>query len=156
LKVIVYDKYGQPEVLHAEEAAKPVPKENEVLVKIFATTVNYGDIAARNFVNLNSKTFNMPLPLLLFAKLNFGLSKPKKRILGNEFAGEIEALGEAVTRYKQGDAVFGYRGQNMGTYAEYVCMPEKGTMAKIPNNITYEEAATVPGGAIVALNVLKK
>jgi NADPH:quinone reductase-like Zn-dependent oxidoreductase len=139
-----------------EEALRPELRDNEVMVKIFATTVNYGDIAARDFRHLTSKTFNMPLALLLYAKVNFGLTGPRKKILGSEFAGKIEAVGKAVTKYKKGDDVFGYLGEKMGAYAEYAHIAESGMLAKMPAGTTYEEAASVPYGATVALEVLKK
>jgi NADPH:quinone reductase-like Zn-dependent oxidoreductase len=156
MKAIVYHAYGGPEVLRLEEVPQPTPKDNEVLVKVAATTVNYGDIAARNFRHLTSKTFNMPLPLLLMAKMGFGLSKPKKQILGNEFAGEVAAAGKSVTGFKPGDRVFGYLGEAMGGYAEYACVPESGIITKMPAGMTYEQAAGAPYGAIVAMEVLDR
>ena len=156
MKAIVHTEYGPPEVLHLREVAKPTPKENDVLVSVRTTTVNYGDTTARNFKAITPREFNMPFPLWLPARMTFGFSKPRQGILGSEFAGEIEAVGKDVTRFKKGDQVFGYVGQRMGAYAEYLCVPEDGTMAIKPANMTYEEAATVPYGGIMALSLLRK
>jgi NADPH:quinone reductase-like Zn-dependent oxidoreductase len=156
MKAVVYTEYGSPEVLHLKEVAKPVPKDNEVLIKIHAVSVNYGDILARKFRYVSPRNFNMPMVLWFFSRLFFGFRKPKKNILGNEFAGEIEAVGKDVKKFKEGDPVFGYRGQNMGTYAQYLCMPQEGFVATKPANMSYEEAATLPGGALTALNLLRK
>ncbi|MFH2042631.1 MAG: alcohol dehydrogenase catalytic domain-containing protein, partial [Acidobacteriota bacterium] len=117
MKASGYTEYGPPEVLQLKEVDKPTPKDNEVLIKIHAVSVNYGDIVARNFGNTPAREFNMPLLFWLPARIGFGFKKPKKQILGNEFAGEIEAVGKDVTRFKQGDQVFAYSGQNMGAYA---------------------------------------
>ena len=156
MKASIYTTYGPPDVLHLQEVDKPTPKDNELLIKVFATPVNYGDITARNFGNLSTREFNMPLLLYVPARLSFGLSKPNKPILGSEFAGEIEAVGQNVTRFNPGDQVFGYLGQRMGAYAEYLCMPESGTVAIKPANLTAEEASVVPYGGVMALNLLKK
>jgi NADPH:quinone reductase-like Zn-dependent oxidoreductase len=156
MKAIVYKKYGPPDVLHLEEVEKPAPKEDEVQIKIYATTVNYGDLIARNFKNTPLRKFNMPLPFWLPTRIFFGFRKPRKKILGSEFAGEIEATGKDVKRFKKGDQVFGYRGMSMGAYAEYLCMPEDGAVAIKPANMTYEEAAVVPYGALMALSLLRK
>jgi len=156
MKAIVYTEYGSPDVLHLTEVAKPAPKDNEVLIRIHATPVNFGDLLARNFKSVTPRKFNMPIFFWLPARLAFGFNKPKKNILGSEFAGEVEAVGAAVTRFKPGDQVFGYRGQSMGAYAEYLCMPEDGVLAIKPANLTFEEAATVPYGALTALSLLKK
>jgi len=156
MKAVVYTEYGSPDVLHLADIAKPTPKDSEVLVKIYATTVNFGDILARNFKAVTPRSFNMPFFFWLPAKIVFGLSKPKITILGAELAGEVEAVGKDVTRFKAGDQVFAYRGQNMGANAEYLCMPEDGIVAIKPTNMTYEEAATVPYGALTALNLLRK
>lgn len=156
MKAIVYLEYGSPEVLHLEEIAKPSPKDNEVLIRNHATTVNFGDRMARNFRAISPRRFSMPFLFWLLTKLSFGLNQPKNPILGSEFSGEVEAVGSAVTRFKPGDPVFGYLGQSMGAYAEYFCMPENGVIAIKPANITYEEAAVVPYGAIMALNLLRK
>jgi NADPH:quinone reductase-like Zn-dependent oxidoreductase len=156
MKAIVYTEYGPPEVLQIKEVAKPAPKDHEVLIRIHATPVSFGDLLARNFKSVTPRRFNMPLLFWLGARMAFGFRKPKKQILGSEFAGEVEAVGAAVTRFKPGDQVFGYRGQSMGAYAEYVCMSEDGVLAIKPANLTYEEAATVPYGALTALSLLRK
>ncbi len=156
MKAVVYTEYGSPEVLHLTEIAKPTPKDNEIGIRICATSVNYGDLLARNFKNVSPRQFNMPLVFWVGARLVFGLSKPKVTVLGSEFAGEVEAVGNAVTRFKVGDPVFGYLGQSMGAYAEYLCMPEDGIVAIKPTNMTHEEATAVPMGAFTALNVLRK
>ncbi|NJD54007.1 MAG: NAD(P)-dependent alcohol dehydrogenase [Candidatus Methanoperedens sp.] len=156
MKAIVCTEYGPPEVLQVKEVEKPAPKDNEVLIKVYATSVNYGDLLARNFKDISPRKFNMPLLIWFFAKMYFGFWKPRITILGSEFAGQIEATGKDVNLFKKGDQVFGYLGQNMGAYAEYLCMPEDGCVALKPANMTYEEAAIVPYGAIMALNLLRK
>lgn len=155
MKAIVYTEYGPPDVLRLQEVGKPAPKDDEILIKNYATTVNVGDLWARNFAAITPRKFSMPGPLWLPARLDFGLRRPRKSILGNQFAGEIETVGKDVTRFKPGDQVFGYRGQEMGCYAEYLCMPEGGLVAVKPANMSYEEAATVPYGALTALSHLR-
>ncbi len=156
MKAVVMTAYGSPEVLQLKEMQKPSPKDNEVLIRIRATSVTVGDLWARNFKAISPGKFSMPLPFWLAARLYFGFSKPKVNILGAELAGEVEAVGKNVTRFKKGDQVFGYPGQSMGAYAEYICMPEDGFIALKPSNMTYDEAAVVPYGAITALNLLEK
>lgn len=156
MKAVVYTEYGPPDVLHLTEVEKPAPKDNEILIRIHATSVNIGDIWARNFKEMTPSRFTMPFPLWLPARMYFGFTKPKINILGNEFAGQVEATGKDVTHFRKGDQVFGYRGQKMGANAEYLCMPEDGLVAIKPANMTYEEAATVPGGALTALSLLRK
>lgn len=156
MKAMVFTQYGGPEVLHLEEVAKPAPKENEILVRVHATPVNYGDLTARNFANLTSSQFNMPALLFLPARLSFGWNTPKTHILGSELAGEVEAVGAAVTKFKPGDRVFAYVGMKMGANAEYICLPETGAVALKPANLSYEEAATLPYGTIMAMGILKK
>ncbi len=156
MKAIIYTEYGSPDVLHLAEVAKPEPQDNEVLIRVHATSVNFGDLLARDFKSVTPRKFNMPIFFWLPARLAFGLRKPKKNILGSEFAGVVEAVGAQVTRFKPGDQVFGYRGQSMGADAEYACMPETGVLAIKPANMTFEEAATVPYGALTALSLLRK
>ena len=156
MKAIVYTEYGSPDVLHLSEVEKPAPKDTEILIRSQATTVNFGDMLARNFKAVSPRQFNMPFFFWLPARLAFGISKPRKHILGSEFAGEVEAVGAAVTRFKKGDQVFGYVGEGMGAYAEYRCMPEDGCVAIKPANLSYAEAAVIPYGSIMALSLLRK
>jgi NADPH:quinone reductase-like Zn-dependent oxidoreductase len=156
MKAIVYTEYGPPEVLQLKEVEKPTPKDNEILIRNYAATVNYGDIVARHFNEISPRKFNMPFPFWLITGMSFGFSKPKISILGSEFAGEVEAVGKEVKLFKEGDKVFGYRGQIMGAYAEYVSMAEDGTLATKPVNMTYEEAVVVLWGGIIALNLLRE
>ena len=156
MKAMVYTEYGPPEVLQLKEVEKPIPKDNEVLIKVYAAAVKYGDIVARTFKDISPGDFFMPLPLWLIGKLSFGLKKPKIPILGSELAGEVESVGKDVKSFKQGDQVFGFPGQSMGGYAEYRCMTEDGCVGLKPANMTYEEAAVVPYGALMALDLQRK
>lgn len=156
MKAMIYTEYGLPDVLRLKEIEKPSPKNNEILIRVYATSVNIGDIWARNFKAISPRKFTMPLPLWLPARMYFGFAKPRVNILGSEFAGEVEAVGREVKRFRKGDQVFGYRGQSMGTNAEYLCMPENGLVSVKPANMTYEEAASIPYGALTALNLLRK
>lgn len=156
MKAIVYTAYGPPEVLHLQEVEKPTPTADEILVKIHATSLNYGDLLARRFAFVSPREFNMPGIFWLPARLAFGWRKPKKPTLGSEFAGEVAAVGRDVTEFQVGDAVFGYQGPQMGANAEYLCVPAKGMVAHKPANLSYEQAATLPYGALTALNLLRK
>jgi NADPH:quinone reductase-like Zn-dependent oxidoreductase len=115
--------------------------------------VNYGDLTARDFAH---SEFNMPAPLYLPARLAFGWNRPKTQILGSELCGDVEAVGGGVTKFKPGDAVFAYIGMRMGANAEYICIPETGTVALKPTNLSYAEAAALPYGAVMAASLLQK
>jgi len=155
MNAIVCTKYGPPDVLQLQEVERPTPKDNELLIRVLATSVTFGDLMARNFKAITPRQFNMPWLFWLLAKLSLGFTEPRTPILGSEFAGRIDAVGKAVQRFKTGDPVFGFPGQSFGAYAEYVRMPENGVLAIKPANMTYEEAAVVPYGAIMALNLLR-
>ena len=148
MKVILYEQYGPPDVLHLEEVPKPIPQENEVLVRIHATTVTTGDVNARSFLFV-------PPGLGLLAHLMIGVRKPKHAILGTDFAGEIVETGKDVRQFKNGDNVFGIDGEGLGAYAEYKCISEEKALATLPAKLSYEEAASVPSGALTALYFLK-
>jgi len=142
MKVIIYEEYGPPEVLKIEEMEKPAPKDNEVLIKVHATTVTATDC-----------TFRIGEPF--FSRLFTGIKKPKNKTLGSEFAGEIEAVGKDVKLFKLGDKVLGTT-PGYGSYSQYICLPvEKSTIAKMPSNKNYEEAIACCDGFLTALPFLR-
>jgi NADPH:quinone reductase-like Zn-dependent oxidoreductase len=143
MKAAVYTKYGQPEVLQIREVTTPIPKENEILLRIKATAVNSGDIRLRK-----ADPFAV--------RFIFGLLKPKINILGSVFSGEVESVGSKVKLFKAGDPVFGHADMSFGAYAEYICLPENGSLALKPANISHGEATTIPFGGVTALHFIKK
>jgi NADPH:quinone reductase-like Zn-dependent oxidoreductase len=143
MKAITYSTYGPPGVLQLQEVAKPTPKDKEVLIRIHATTVTAADRALRK--SKSPSSFGL-----------FGLIRPGPVIPGQDLAGEIEAVGRKVTRFRKGDQVIGWSGLRLGTYAEYCCLPERGVLFIKPPNMTYEEATTLPVGGLDAVYLLRK
>lgn len=148
MKAIVYTKYGPPEVLQIKEVAKPIPKDNEVLIKIHATTVTAGDWRMRSL--------DVPFGFGLLVRLALGVFKPRQPILGSELAGSIEAVGKDVKKFKVGDPIFAFSGVGMGCHAEYKCMPENGAVVLKPTNLTYDEAAALSFGGTTALDFFRR
>ncbi len=157
MKAIICTKYGPPEVLQLQEVDKPVPRDNEVLIKVYATTAHVGDARIRGF--------RVPFWQMIPFRIYLGIRKPKRSILGMELAGEIESVGKDVKLFKKGDKVFAFTGFVFGAYAEYICLPEKpeegtiekkGLMAIKPTNLTYEKAAAVPAAGLTILQVFRK
>jgi NADPH:quinone reductase-like Zn-dependent oxidoreductase len=143
MRAVVYTKYGPPDVLQLREVPKPPPKDNEVLIRIYATTVNRTDCGF-----LRAKPF--------IVRFFSGLTRPKNTILGNEFAGKVEAAGKDITSFRVGDKVFGYNDTDFGAHAEFMTMPEEGMLTSMPANMTYEEAAPSTEGGHYALNYVRK
>jgi NADPH:quinone reductase-like Zn-dependent oxidoreductase len=152
MKAIICTRYGPPEVLLIKEVEKPTPKDNEVLIKIFATAVTASDIFIRSS--------DLPLRFLIPMRLMLGLTKPRQPIIGLVLAGEIESTGKNITRFKTGDQVYGLTGFGLGAYAEYKCMKETdsmhGCLALKPTNITYEEATVAAYGGLLAFQYMEK
>jgi 2-desacetyl-2-hydroxyethyl bacteriochlorophyllide A dehydrogenase len=148
MKAIVFTKYGPPEVLQLKQVEKPVPRDNEVLVKVYAATATAGDCEIRRF--------DMPVLFWLPIRLYMGLIKPRIQILGQELAGVVESVGKDVKEFSKGDQVFAPTDARFGAYAEYKCMPCTSALALKPANMTYEEAAAVPVGGLNALHFLRK
>jgi NADPH:quinone reductase-like Zn-dependent oxidoreductase len=155
MRAIICTKYGPPEVLQLRDVEKPVPKNNEVLIKIRATSVTASDCIMRRF----NPTIRRPMGLIGGLLLGFG--KPRNPILGGVLAGDVELAGKKVKQFKEGDPVFCFTTKSVfkprwGSYAEYMCLPEDGLIALKPSNLTYEEATAIPYGGLLAFHFLKK
>lgn len=148
MKAILYQQYGPPDVLQMADIAKPVPKPNEILIKTYATTVTSGDWRVRSLT--------VPAGFGWMTRLVFGVSRPRQPILGSELAGVVESVGEAVSRFKVGEAVFAFSDARMGCYAEYKCMPQDGAVARKPPGLSYGEAAALSFGGTTALDFLRR
>lgn len=148
MKAVVCSKYGPPEVLQLKEVEKPVPGKNEICIKIFATSVTASDCIIRGF--------KVPMKFWIPMGLVIGFRKPKKPILGIVFSGEVESVGDDIKSFKKGDPVYGFDRFGFGAYAEYKCIPRDGLLVKKPSEMTYEEAAAIPFGELLALYYLKK
>lgn len=148
MKAIAYSKYGTASVLHLEEVEKPAPQDNEVLIRVRAVEVTKADVEMRRF-RFAVKWFWLPM------RIAFGIRRPRRRILGAYFSGEIESIGRNVTGYSEGDPVFGATGLRFGAYAEYVTLPSSCTIVAKPLNMSFEEAAAVPLGGLNALHFLR-
>src|SRR6202158_401511 len=150
MKAVVYDRYGPPEVQRLEDVERPVPKEDEVLIKVHASTVNRLDVHTREANRRNG------LAVSLLSRMVSGLQRPRQRILGSEFAGEVEACGAAAKEFAVGDRVFGNSGLRFGAHAEFMCMRESARIAHMPADMSFEEAAPICDGALNALMCLKQ
>jgi NADPH:quinone reductase-like Zn-dependent oxidoreductase len=151
MRAVVYEKYGPPEVLYLKNIEKPTPKDNEVLIKIIATTLHRGDVRMRSL--------SVPGSFIekFMARIILGITGPRSKVLGMELSGEIESTGKKVTRFNEGDKVFAgtFHNFRFGAHAEYVCLPENGIVAHKPYNMTFEEAAPVPASGTAALIYLR-
>lgn len=148
MKAVVYERYGPPDVLELREVPKPEPAANEILIRTRATTVTTADWRAR--------TLEVPPGFGLMSRLVFGIRRPRQPILGTELAGDVEAVGGAVTRFQVGDPVFTFADFRMGCHAEYKCVPEDGAVALKPASLSYEEAAAISFGGTTALSFFKR
>jgi NADPH:quinone reductase-like Zn-dependent oxidoreductase len=149
MKAITYSTYGPPDVLKLTDVERPVPKDDEILIKVRAAEATKSDCEMRGF-KFAVKWFWLPL------RIAFGIRKPRRQILGGYFSGEIESVGESVTRFDEGDDVFGCAGLRLGAYGEYVALPASYTIIAKPGNMNYEEAAAVPLGGLNAIHFMRR
>ncbi len=149
MKAVIYNKYGSAEVLKIKEIDKPIPQDDEILVRVHSVEVTKADCEMRSF-KFAVKWFWLPL------RLAFGVFRPRKRVLGGYFSGEVESVGKVVTKFSIGDKVFGSTQMRLGAYAEYLCVPERYTVVAKPNNISYDEAAAIPLGGLNALHFMRR
>ena len=147
MKAIAWSAYGKPSVLNCIELEKPTPKNNEILVKVFVSSVTTGDARLRSL--------NVPSGMGFLTRLAFGIKKPRKLIPGMEFSGEVVSVGDTVTQFKIGDRVFGTTGMNMGAHAEYTCINENHAVVKIPDNLSYKNAVSLMFGGLTAIHFLR-
>jgi NADPH:quinone reductase-like Zn-dependent oxidoreductase len=155
MRATIRTEYGPPDVLHGAELPAPVAGPGQVLIRVRRTSVNYGDLTARDFRGLGPDEFNMPAPLFYAARLGFGWSRPRNPLLGSEYAGEVEAVGPGVTTLAPGDVVFGYRGQRMGAYAEYLVEKADGMVVPLPDGVSTDDAAVLAYGSSTAVGLLR-
>lgn len=148
MKAIIQKKYGGPEVLKIMDVPKPVPNKNDVLVEVYTTNVSSGDTIVRSL--------NVPFPIKIIMRLMFGILGPRKKIPGYTAAGIVVEIGESVKEFKVGDKVYGINGTRSGCYSEYVCIKESGAIVHLPENLTFDEAAPIPFGAMSALHIMNK
>ena len=150
MRAAVCTRYGPPEVLQLREVEKPIPRDNEVLIKIYATTVTSSDWFIRSALR------SAPVTTQILLRLVMGFTRPRKPILGLVLAGEIEETGKRLRRFRVGDRVYAFTKFRFGSYAQYTCLPETATLTSAPSNLTYEEAAAIPYGGLLALHYLRK
>ena len=149
MKAITYAEYGPPDVLQLEEVENPVPRDDEVLIRVRAAEATKSDCEMRSF-RFSVNWFWLPL------RIAVGVRKPRRQILGGYFSGEIESIGKSVTRFSEGDAIFGAAGLRMGAYGEYMTLPDTASIARKPENMTFTEAAAVPLGGLNALHFMRR
>ncbi|AEF41156.1 NAD(P)-dependent alcohol dehydrogenase [Hoyosella subflava] len=148
MKAAVYDRYGPPEVMRITDVDKPTPRDDEILVKVYSTTVTAGDYRVR--------TLDTPAGFRLMSRIVFGVSTPRKPILGSELAGDVASVGKDVRSFAVGDAVVAFTDAGLGCHAEYRCVPESGIVVRKPQNLTYEQSAALCFGGTTALHFLRK
>lgn len=154
MRATVRMRYGPPEVLHGAELPRPEPGRGEILIRVRHTSVNYGDLTARDFSSLTPEEFNMPAALFYVARLGFGWSRPRSPLLGSEYSGVVDSVGPGVATLAAGDRVFGYRGQRMGAYGAYLVEKADGMVARIPDGVSDADAAVLAYGGTTAVGLL--